>query len=174
MKLKKISIKATNSTNDIAIKKIKKGIKSGIVVAEIQKKGRGRYGRKWISIQGNLFTTIFFEIKKNCSLKEITNQNCNLVKKSLQKLVKYKISVKPPNDLLIKGKKFCGILQETIIHDCRKFIIIGIGININNDPNIKCYPTTNLNEFVKKRINKDMVFANIRKIFEKNDKLTIN
>ena len=94
-----------------------------------------------------------------------------MIKKRLQSLTKYKITVKPPNDLLIKGKKFCGILQETIVHDYRKFIIIGIGININKNPFIECYPTTNLNEFVKKKINKHEVFTNIRKTFERRIRL---
>ena len=44
------------------------------------------------------------------------------------------INVKSPNDLLIKRKKFCGILQETLIHEGKKFMIVGIGINIKKAP----------------------------------------
>ena len=55
MKLKKINLKIANSTNDVAIKKIKSGLCSGIVISQKQKKGRGRYGKKWISYNGNLF-----------------------------------------------------------------------------------------------------------------------
>ena len=167
MKLKKINLKNTNSTNDEAIKKIKKGMNNGIIITRTQKNGRGRYGKKWISIKGNLFMSIFHEVKKNILSKKITKDNCYLVKKSLSNLIKYKISIKPPNDLLIKSQKFCGILQETITFHEKKFIIIGIGVNISKNPIIKGYPTTNLSKYAKKKINRNIVFTNIRKTFEK-------
>ena len=72
-----------------------------------------------------------------------------------------------PNDLLINGSKVCGILQETIVHNERKFIVIGIGLNINNNPNIKNYPTTSINEYSDKKLKRSKVFTNIRKTFEK-------
>ena len=62
MKLKKFNFKIVNSTNDLAIKIIKNTKnKSGIVIAERQKKGRGQYGKKWTSFKGNLFVSIFFQ-----------------------------------------------------------------------------------------------------------------
>ena len=167
MKLKKINLKNTNSRNDEAIKKIKKGMDNGIIITQKQNRGRGRYGKKWISIKGNLFMSIFYEVKKNILLKKITKDNCYLVKKSFSNLTKYKISIKPPNDLLIKSQKFCGILQETIIFRKKKFIIIGIGVNISKNPIIKDYLTTNLSKYAKKKINRNMVFTIIRKTFEK-------
>ena len=81
MKLKKFHYKNVNSTNDVAIRKIKKGFNSGIVVSERQKRGRGRYGKKWISFKGNLLLSIFFEIKKNLSIQELTKNNCLSLKK---------------------------------------------------------------------------------------------
>ena len=64
MSLKNYKYKNVNSTNDLAIKKIKKGFLKGIVIADKQKKGRGRYRNKWITMKGNLFMTVFFETKK--------------------------------------------------------------------------------------------------------------
>ena len=64
MAFKKFFYKKVNSTNDLAIKKIKSGYKKGIIVSEYQKKGRGQFGKKWTSFRGNLFISIFFEIKK--------------------------------------------------------------------------------------------------------------
>ena len=167
MKLIKTNLKISNSTNDEAIKRIKKGKNNGIIITQIQRRGRGRYGKKWISIKGNLFMSIFFEIKEKSLLKKITKENCHLVKKSLSNLVKYKISIKPPNDLLIMGKKVCGILQETITYSKKKFIIIGIGVNIKKNPFIRNYPTTNLNKHAYIKLNRNIVFTNIRKTFEK-------
>jgi len=66
MKLKKFNFKIVNSTNDLAIQIIKNtNNKSGIVIAERQKKGRGQYGKKWTSFKGNLFISIFFKLTKS-------------------------------------------------------------------------------------------------------------
>ena len=61
MILKKFVYENVNSTNDLAIKIIKNSKnKSGIVIANNQKRGRGRHGKKWISFKGNIFVSIFF------------------------------------------------------------------------------------------------------------------
>jgi BirA family biotin operon repressor/biotin-[acetyl-CoA-carboxylase] ligase len=144
MKFKKFFYKKVNSTNDLAVKKIKSGFKKGIIVSEFQNKGRGKFGKKWVSFKGNLFITIFFEIKKNIAIKKMTIMNCEIIKKILFKYIKKKITVKYPNDLLINKKKFCGILQEIIFNKEFKFLIVGIGINLIKNPKIKNYPTTNI------------------------------
>ena len=74
---------SVNSTNDKAISLIKsKNIKSGFVIASNQFKGKGQYGKKWISYKGNLFVSIFFSLDKmNLSLKKLTKKNVNLVTK---------------------------------------------------------------------------------------------
>ena len=78
MKLKKFNFKIINNTNDLAIKIIKStNNKSGFVIAEKQEKGKGQYGKKWISYKGNLFVSIFFSTDKiNLSLKVLTRINC--------------------------------------------------------------------------------------------------
>ena len=156
MNFKKFYYKKVMSTNDIAIKKIKNGLEKGIIVSELQKNGRGQYGKKWISLKGNLFISIFFEVKKNFKIKNLTKINCEIIKKSLSKYINKKILIKYPNDLLINKKKFCGILQELIFNKKKKFIIVGVGINLIKNPIINDYPTTNiLNEtgFKIKKLN---------------------
>ena len=81
MKFKKFFYKKVNSTNDIALKKIKSGYKKGIIISEYQNKGRGQFGKKWISLKGNLFISIFFEVKKDISIKKMTIDNCKVIKK---------------------------------------------------------------------------------------------
>jgi len=166
MRLQKYKFKCVNSTNVTAINLIKKGNIKGIVFSDKQKKGKGRYGKKWISIQGNLFLSIFFQIKKKYKLEKINEINCKILKSLLSKYVKNKIVVKYPNDLLIKKKKICGILYETFFFKKKKYLIIGIGININKHPSINNYQTANLSQFAGKKISKLLLFNNIKKIYE--------
>ena len=92
MKLKKYLYKSVTSTNDVAIKKIRQGFLSGIIISKKQTNGRGRYGNKWISIKNNLFMSVFFSLNRNKSLKTLTYTTCKLVEKSLLKLSPEKFS----------------------------------------------------------------------------------
>ena len=170
MKFKKFKFKKIKSTNDTAIRLIKsKNIKSGMVIAESQIKGKGQYGRTWISYKGNLFISFFHELSLiNLSISKITKINCLLVKKLISKYVKKKIVFKKPNDLLINKKKISGILQETISYSNKVFLITGIGININKNPIIKNYPATNMCELSKKSISKVEVENDLKQLFENN------
>ena len=170
MKLKKFKYKKVKSTNDTAIRIIKsKNYTSGMVVAETQSKGKGQYGKKWISYQGNLFVSFFHELSlPHLSISTITKNNSLLVKKLISKYTKKKIVYKKPNDLLIDQKKISGILQEKISFSNRIFLITGIGINIHKNPIIKNYPTTNMFELTKKKITKEKVENDLKLLFEKN------
>ena len=96
----------------------------------------------------------------------MTYFNCFLVKKLLSLYYKKRISIKPPNDLLINKKKISGILQEIIKKGKTKYMIVGIGINLINNPKIANYPTTNLREISNKKINKDEIILKLKKIYE--------
>ena len=170
MKLKKFKFKKVKSTNNTAIRIIKESnYNLGMVIAETQTNGRGQYGRKWISSKGNLFVSFFNELnKKNLSINTITKINCLLVKKLLSTFTTKKITFKKPNDLLIDKKKICGILQEVIFLNKKKFLITGIGINIIKNPYIKNYPATNLQEVAKKSISKSNVENKLKNLFEKS------
>ncbi len=171
MNFKKFFYKKVNSTNDLAIKKIKTGFAKGIIIADFQKKGRGQYGNKWLSYKGNLFMTIFFEIKKSIELKKITTLNCKIIKNTLIQYFKKNITIKYPNDLLVNKKKICGILQETAFNKKVKFIVIGIGINLIKNPQIKNYPTTNILKETGIKVKKLNLIKNIEKNYIKNLKL---
>ncbi len=170
MNLKYFHYKKVKSTNDIAIREIKKNQKNGIIIADKQTKGRGRYGKRWVSYKGNILVSIFFKINKKISINKLNKLNITLIKKALSKMIKENIMIKPPNDLLINKKKFAGILQETLINDNIKYIIIGIGINLVKNPSIKNYPTTNLLKETKKQISKKKLIKTICNEFKKNQK----
>ena len=168
MILKKFIFKKVISTNNIAINIIKKSkSKHGIVVANQQTNGRGQYGKKWISYNGNIFISIFFSLNNiNLSLKQLTKINCLLSKKLLSIYYKKKIIIKPPNDLIINKQKICGILQEKIVNKGETFMIVGIGINLIKSTNIRNYPTTNLAEVTNIKIKKKDLVLKLKKIYE--------
>ncbi len=166
MKLKIYSYKGVKSTNNTAIRLIKKKIKQGIVTSDIQTNGKGQMGKKWISRRGNLFISIFFPISKSLNLKKIAFSNLKIIKNILNNIVPYKININLPNDLKIMNKKVCGILQEIIYYNEIKFLIIGVGINIKSSPTIKDYETTYINKYNNK-INKSKIINLIKNNFEK-------
>ncbi len=169
MKFKKFKFKKVISTNNTAINIIKKNNNNyGMIISEYQKKGKGQYGKKWISFKGNLFVSFFCNLNKiKIPVKNLTRINCILVKKTISNYYKKKITLKTPNDLLIKKKKFCGILQETINHNDKKFLVIGIGINVIKSPNISKYPTTNLYKITGKKLKYELVANSLKSNFEK-------
>ena len=54
---------------------------------------------------------------------------------------------------MINKKKVCGILQEVVQNKGIKYLIVGVGLNLVKSPYIKDYPTTNLYELTKTKIN---------------------
>ena len=168
MQFKIFKFKKVESTNNSAIRILRNSdIDYGMVIANEQKSGRGQYGKKWISYNGNLFISFFYKFDQlTVSLNQITKINCLLVKKLLSIYYKKKIIFKKPNDLLINKKKICGILQEKVSKLNNKYLIVGIGINLIKNPNFKNYPTTNLSEILNKKVSKNKIEKQIKKIFE--------
>ena len=148
MKFEIFKFEKVTSTNDIAINLIKKEQKeTGCVYAETQTKGRGTHGKEWISDKGNLFGSIFFPLKNNYpSFNEFSTINPLIISDVLKHFCKKKnINLKFPNDIFVNEKKICGILQELIVSNSRKFLIIGIGVNIVSNPDINNkYQATNI------------------------------
>jgi len=148
MKFKIFKFESVTSTNDVAINLIKKEQKEfGCVYAGIQTKGRGTHGRKWISDKGNLFGSIFFPLKNNYPpFNEFSTINPLIISDVIKHFCEKKnINLKFPNDIFVNGKKICGILQELIVSNNRKFLIIGIGVNIISNPEINDeYQATNI------------------------------
>ena len=169
MKIKLIKFKKIKSTNDEAHKLIKKNmVKPTLITTEIQTKGRGTMGKRWISVKGNLFLSIFFLINNiKINQKQFALLNAFLIKNVLTKYVFKKINIKWPNDLLIERKKICGILQEVIQYKEKHFLIIGVGINTYSCPKVKNLKTSSLKNFKKKKIDNNEILIDIKKKYEK-------
>jgi len=160
----------TNSTNEFCINLIKNNISTnGIVSAENQTNGRGRYGNKWISKKGNIFLSFYKKIKLQRDIIKYQYKVLKIVKNFLIKkgLKEQNIQIKDPNDILINNKKICGILVESYKNNKSLFVIAGIGLNLVSSPNLKKYKTTFLNKYLKKKVNKLDFLEFIKKNFNK-------
>ena len=169
MKIKLLKFKSVKSTNDVAIKLIrKKYSRPTLIVAENQSHGRGTMGKKWISKKGNLFISIFFKMsQKNINFKHFAILNAYLLKNILSKNLAKKIKIKWPNDLLHNNKKICGILQEVVNYKDDNFLIVGIGVNTNFEPENQSFSSTSLRKIMNKDIDNNKVLNNIKKVYEK-------
>ena len=137
-----ISYKKIDSTNDSAYALAEKGIAEGtVVIAEEQTKGKGRHGRKWESPPKSgvyMSCVIRPEMPPN-EIAKITLLAAVAVAKAIRRFTGLEAMIKWPNDILIKGRKVCGILTEMKAEqDSIDFIILGIGVNINTP--ISCLP----------------------------------
>jgi BirA family transcriptional regulator, biotin operon repressor / biotin---[acetyl-CoA-carboxylase] ligase len=173
MKFKIHKFKRVSSTNDKAINLIKKQkSENGYVFSYIQTNGRGTRGKKWISVKGNLFSSLFFCLKKEYPpFNEFSIINPVIIADIIKKFTKKKnINLKFPNDLFLNGKKVCGLLQEVITVKNKKFLIIGIGLNLISNPIIKkSYQATNIFFETKKKpsLNKinDLIISSYKSFF---------
>ena len=124
-KYKLIEYRNITSTQDKIKGKIKEKEDLYIVKANIQTKGRGRYGKKWESPEGGLWFS--FNTKKEVDEDKFLIEVSLSLIKTLSKF-KRGFQLKYPNDVIYKGKKIAGILIEV----WRNYYITGIGINVNN------------------------------------------
>ena len=68
--------------------------------------------------------------------------------------------------MLINKKKICWILQETLKKTNTTYFIVGVGINLIKSPHIENYPTTNILELTKTKVNKKKIILELANIYE--------
>jgi BirA family biotin operon repressor/biotin-[acetyl-CoA-carboxylase] ligase len=126
---KLILLKEVSSTMDIAYKLGKLGERYVVIEAEKQSFGRGKGKRIWFSDHSSLLFSILLrgDLFYKPSLLSILASV--IVKRGIVSLSGIPIKLKWPNDIIFNGKKLGGILGE----DWGKFVIIGIGINVNEE-----------------------------------------
>jgi BirA family biotin operon repressor/biotin-[acetyl-CoA-carboxylase] ligase len=127
--------KSVSSTMEIARKLAKDGSAEGtVVIADNQTSGRGRSGKTWLSPDGNLAISIILHPSLENLSKLIMISSVGIVR-SIEMLTGIEAKIKWPNDIIIRGKKVCGILIENEIKgNMVNFSIVGIGINIDLNP----------------------------------------
>ena len=126
-----------DSTNTKAKELAEEGHPSGtLVVADRQTAGKGRRGRSWESPTGiGIFMTLMLkpEINPN-NASMLTLVAAMATTRAIRRVTGVPAMIKWPNDIVMNGKKVCGILTEMSAQfDYINHIVIGIGINVHNE-----------------------------------------
>lgn len=126
---------SVTSTQQIAKEYAINGAKHGtLIVADEQKAGRGRMVRKWHSPKGTGIWASFI-LRPDIQIthaSQLTLLTAVAVVQAIKEVTGIIPDIKWPNDILINGKKICGILTELQAEENRiQSVIIGIGINVN-------------------------------------------
>lgn len=128
---------ALDSTNATAYQLALEGAEEGeVVVAEFQKKGKGRLGREWFSPPYlNLYLSVVLRPKlPPHQIPLITLMAAVAAAEAIHNFSGLLPSIKWPNDILIRERKVAGLLNETQSEmDRIHFVILGIGVNLNMD-----------------------------------------
>lgn len=129
---------SVDSTNDVAKRFLaKKSTVPFVVMADMQRSGRGRLGRKWFSSSpdGLYYSFTYapgamaldglgeFSMGIGYLVRDVVRQHCDV-----------DLDIEWPNDLILNARKIGGILVETAIRsgsDRPSYVIIGIGLNVN-------------------------------------------
>ncbi|HOW57554.1 MAG TPA: biotin--[acetyl-CoA-carboxylase] ligase, partial [Smithellaceae bacterium] len=123
------------STNEEAYRLGAAGAAEGtVVIADRQTKGKGRMQRIWHSpAGGNIYTSFILRPSLETGrTPQLTLLAGVAAAEVLDKHCEGKVELKWPNDILIGGKKVCGILSEMKMTGGKvEFVVIGIGINVN-------------------------------------------
>jgi BirA family biotin operon repressor/biotin-[acetyl-CoA-carboxylase] ligase len=122
------------STNDRAYELAESGEPEGtLVIAETQTRGKGRMGREWVSPKGGIYISVVLRPDAETDeIPAITLIAATAIIRVIKKICGVDAKMKWPNDILVSGKKVCGILTEIKAQpDMVDFLILGIGINVN-------------------------------------------
>jgi len=130
-----LSFNSVDSTNRLAMELAEKGAPEGtIIAAENQTAGRGRLGRSWSSPRGaGLCVSVILRPQLSPrDVPRLTLTASAAVAGSLRNHYGIPAELRWPNDVLVGGKKVCGILTEISAEaDAVRFVVVGLGVNVN-------------------------------------------
>lgn len=123
------------STNDIAKEWLQQGASQGAtVIADEQTHGRGRHGRVWHTPPGTALALSVILRSHTSSIYRLNMVAALAVAQMLDLLQVENVTIKWPNDVLVGGKKVCGILPEAVwMGDTLDGVVLGMGVNVRND-----------------------------------------
>jgi BirA family biotin operon repressor/biotin-[acetyl-CoA-carboxylase] ligase len=131
-----VFLREVGSTNDFAKELASYGAVEGtVVVAETQTAGRGRHGGEWVSPRGGLYFSVVIRPEpRSAEAVGLVFVSGLAVAEVLSELCGLKVETKWPNDVLVNGKKVCGILSEmNTTGEKVNYAVVGVGLNANID-----------------------------------------
>jgi len=165
---KKIFVfESIDSTNTCAKTLAESAVEEGSVVfSEYQTDGRGRFGRSWLSEPGQnlLFSAILRPPLQQEQAGLLTFYAAVSVVRALEGFTQLQLECKWPNDVLIGGKKCCGILLENSFSNNRlEHSVVGVGVNVNQNafPDNGLSNATSLARELEKKIDRKKLFQHI-------------
>lgn len=163
-----------DSTNTRVKELAKEGAQHGtVVVADKQTAGKGRRGRTWESPAGtNIYMSLLLRPEMEPSRAPmLTLVMAYSIAKALRKRGYGDVQIKWPNDLILSGKKICGILTEMELEGQEiSHVVIGVGINAN----MRAFPeelqdkATSLCLEGGKEVNREQLIAEILEVFDED------
>ncbi len=125
---------SVGSTNTIAFELAQKGEPEGtVIIAKTQTQGRGRGGLNWHSPAGGIWMSLI--LRPQLTLEALLPLGLAIIvalARAVEKVTDLKTLIKWPNDLIINNKKVVGVLLESRSSTDRpEFVILGIGLNVN-------------------------------------------
>ena len=162
-KIKIVHIDKTSSTQDAVVEYLKDDYyPSLLLVAKIQTKGRGRKDDDWVSPEGGFWATLGLLTPlhfNNAQLALFHYFAAILLTRVIKEEYNTIVQIKWPNDLLYKNKKLAGILIDYITSSQKNYLLIGMGINLNNSSaempiNLKSI-TISIKDIIKKEVSLD-------------------
>ena len=175
--------KEVSSTNTVAKFLSRHGVENGtVIISEKQTKAKGRSGKSWESPLGGVWLSIILNPNVDHSrLPLITLSTGVAVAKTLERIGVDNPEIKWPNDIMINGKKVCGILTEAVAKfNTIENVIVGVGIDanleVNDFPKELQDGTTTLKKELGREGNENLLikifleeFEKIAKIFYEKD-----
>lgn len=124
-----------SSTMDMARREAGKGASEGMaVLAGEQTAGRGRQGRSWLTPQGSIALSVIFRPSLS-HLSGVAMLAPLAVVRAVRRATGLETGIKWPNDVLLGGKKLCGVLVESALRGSQvEYAIAGLGVNVDFDP----------------------------------------
>jgi BirA family biotin operon repressor/biotin-[acetyl-CoA-carboxylase] ligase len=160
------------STMDLAMQLGMNGALNGtLVLAESQVKGRGRLGRGWFSpkYKGIYLSLILRPKILPAACPVLTLMSAVSICEAVKEITGLDAQIKWPNDVLIHNKKAAGILTEMNAElDKVNFVVIGIGLNVNNDKKSLIAQATSLKQEQGQEISRVVLLQELLRRIENN------
>ena len=130
-----LHFKELDSTMDRAAEEAERGTPDGtVILCDQQTRGRGRFNRVWVSPAGNLILSVVLRPTLE-ALPFVSVLSGLAVARAIEMETTLDPVIKWPNDVLVRGRKICGLLVENSLQGRNvRHSIVGIGLNVELDP----------------------------------------